>query len=95
MAKRQITRNDDTEEDKYKDNEEKGEGDNNNEEKEQDKANNKKQNMLSRVTDELERFKKIQNYQNLTSEMMESVLDGPPHSKCLENAKDGGGRNMG
>ena len=91
MAKRQITRkddddDDDDEEDKYKDNEEEEEeeeGDNNNKEKEEDKANNKKQNMLSRVTDELERFKKIQNYQNLTSEMMESVLDGPPHSKCL------------
>ena len=90
MAKRQITRkdddDDDDEEDKYKDNEEEEEeeeGDNNNKEKEEDKANNKKQNMLSRVTDELERFKKIQNYQNLTSEMMESVLDDPPNSKCL------------
>ena len=51
MAKRQITRNDEDEEDKYKDNKEEEEekGDNNNKEKEEDKANNKKQNMLSRA----------------------------------------------
>ena len=59
--KRQNTRNDDDDDDKYKDNEEKEqkeEGDNNNKEMEEDKANNKKQNMLSRVPDELERFQK-------------------------------------
>ena len=26
---------------------------------------------------------------------METFLDGPPHSKCLENAKNDGGRNAG
>ena len=38
-------------------------------------------------------LKKKENHQNLTPDMMETFLDGPPHSKCLENAKNGGGRN--
>ena len=60
MAKRQITRNnDDGEDEKYKDNKEEEEKDeNNDEEKKEDKANNKKQNMLSRVPNELDRFQK-------------------------------------
>ena len=74
--KRQNTPNDDDDkEDKYKDNEEeeqKEEGDNYDKEIEEDKANNKKQNMLSRVPDELKRFKKKnENYQNLTPKMMD------------------------
>ena len=32
---------------------------------------------------------------NLIPDMMETFLDGPPHSKCLENAKNDGGRNAG
>ena len=49
--------------------------------------------MLSPVPDELERFQKKKNHQNLTPEMMEAILDGSPHSQCLENAKNGGGRS--
>ena len=37
-------------------------------------------------------FQKKEN-QNLTPDMMETFLDGPSHSKCLENAKNDGGRN--
>ena len=37
-------------------------------------------------------FQKKEN-QNLTPDMMETFLDGHSHSKCLENAKNDGGRN--
>ena len=77
MAKRQITRNDD-EEDKYKDNKEEEEkGDNNDEEKEEDKANNKKQNMLSRVPDELERFQKQGKSSKFNPQNYEQVKSSP------------------
>ena len=37
-----------------------------------------------------EDFKK-RNHQNLIPDMMGAFLDGPAHSKCLENAKNGAG----
>ena len=32
---------------------------------------------------------------NLIPDLMETFLDDPPHFKCLENAKNDGGRNAG
>ena len=46
---------------------------------------------LSLVLDVLERFLKKENHQNLIPDMMGAFLGGPPHSKCLENAKNAAG----
>ena len=75
-AKRQNTRNDDDKEDKYKDNEEE-EGDNNDKEMEEDKANNKKQNKLSRVPDELGRFQKKGKSSKFNPRNYEQVKSSP------------------
>ena len=53
----------------------------------------KHQKKLSLVPDELGRIKKKKIHQNLTPDMMETFFDGPPHSKCLENAKNVVGRS--
>ena len=52
----------------------------------------KLQKKLSLVLDELESFLKKENHQNLIPDMMGPFLEGPPHSKCLENAKNASGR---